>query len=544
MNLIFLRKRVQELQEIEINYRRMNEELRREQILLETLINNLPDAIFAKDKDYRKTLSNIADVHYIGFVSESEVLGKTDFELFPKEIAEKFIADDKSVIENGQTIINRLEFQITSNGEKRWMCTSKLPLRNDEGNITGLIGIARNITDRKEAEEALKKAYDELEKKNIDLEKANKVKSQFLANMSHEIRTPLNAIIGMSTLMLNTELNDEQKEFAKTIVYSGDILLNLINDILDFSKIEAQKIELEKHPFEIRECIEETLELMASKAEEKKLELTYFMDDKLPSKVNGDVTRLRQILVNLINNAIKFTERGEIVTTVTGHLNDNFEYRLHFCIKDSGLGIPPEKQNRLFDSFNQIDSSTTRKFGGTGLGLAISKQLCELMEGQIWVESSGISGEGSAFHFTILTELSKEKIIPNDLSGLTGKRVLIVDDNLANRVILKKQILSMNMLPIDKASGEEALILLKENEEFDLAILDYYMPGMDGIELAKKIRLINSGKKIPLILLSSISFKQKTGLGPDFSAVLTKPIKFSKLQNILSTVLNAKNTRL
>jgi CheY-like chemotaxis protein len=265
------------------------------------------------------------------------------------------------------------------------------------------------------------------------------------------------------------------------------------------------------------------------------------MDRNLPSEVVGDVTRLRQILVNLLSNAIKFTEKGEVVVSVSGQLNDNFEYKLYFCVRDTGIGILPEKQNKLFASFNQIDSSTTRNFGGTGLGLAISKKLCELMEGKMWMESSGINGKGSAFHFIISTKLSREKRIPNDMSALKGKRVLTVDDNQTNREILIKHAYSLNMNPTGKASGQEALQFLSQGNEFDLAILDYQIPYMDGVMLAEKIRLLNSAKKMPLILLSSYTLKEKQNHISDFAAVLTKPTKLAHLHNALITLLMNKS---
>jgi signal transduction histidine kinase len=339
---------------------------------------------------------------------------------------------------------------------------------------TYTVGIDRDVTEKKRAEEALKEAYDELENKNKELEKANKVKGQFLANMSHEIRTPLNAVIGMTGLLMGTPLTKEQQDFVETINGSGNILLTLINDILDFSKIEAQKIELEKQPFDVRICVEEALDLVASKALDKNLELAYIMDERLSSKVIGDVTRLRQILVNLLSNAIKFTEEGEVVVSVNGQLKDNYAYQLHFSVRDTGLGIPLDKQDRLFQSFTQIDASTTRKFGGTGLGLAISKQLCELMGGTMWFESAGMQGKGTTFHFTILAELSVEKQITRDISALLNKRILIVDDNRTNREILIKQAELLEMKAMCAVSGPEALKILHEGTKFDLAYPDFH----------------------------------------------------------------------
>ena len=345
----------------------------------------------------------------------------------------------------------------------------------------------------------------------------------------------------MTGLLLDTPLNDEQRDFAETILNSGDILLTLINDILDFSKIEAQKIELEKQPFDVRDCIEDALDLIASKAADKNLEVAYSIDDGLSTNVVGDITRLRQVLVNLLANSIKFTEKGEVVVGVSGQLHDHFSYMLHFSVRDTGLGIPVDRQNKLFQSFTQVDASTTRKFGGTGLGLAISKQLCELMGGTMWVESSGIPGEGSTFHFTILTELTIEKEERIDFSALSGKRILIVDDNKTNRNILNQQTQSLQMIPTSVESGPDALQILKTNAVFDLAILDYQMPDIDGITLAEEIRKISGRQLLPCILLSSHGFREKNMNLPQFAATLTKPIKFSHLHNALITVLKKNN---
>ena len=517
------------------------ETIRRERVLLRTLIDNLPDAVYVKDKFCRKSIANLADIKNMGKQSESEVLGKSDYELFPKEMAEQFFEDDQFVIKTGKAIVNREEFVLDSEGNKRWLVTSKLPLRDAENNIIGLVGIGHDITQRKDAEEKIKKAYEELEKVNNDLINANKVKGQFLANMSHEIRTPLNAVIGMAGLLRDTELSNDQREFADTIYSSGDILLSLINDILDYSKIEAKKLEIEKHPFDVRLCIEEALDLVASKAVEKNLELVYSIGDVLSTNVIGDITRMRQILLNLLGNAIKFTEKGEIEVSVTGQLRDRNEYQLHFSIRDTGLGIPPERQNKIFQSFTQVDASTTRKFGGTGLGLAISKQLCELMGGTIWIESSGVPGEGATFHFTIITELSLEKPTPGDFSAVVEKKVLIVDDNQTNRNILERQTNSLKMTPTTAASGYEALELLQQGNTYDLAILDFHMPGMDGLTLSEEIRKLNIKHNMPLILLSSFGYREKKVGFSEFTATLTKPVKLSHLQDTLVTVLNGNN---
>ncbi len=519
--------------------KRAEEALQNERNQLRTLIDNLPDLIFFKNVEGKYILSNKAYLELLGINEQTEVVGKTVFDFYRNGQAEEFYKEEQEVIRSGKSIfeMEQLIFHKTKN-ENRWFLVSWIPLKNKNGKIKGVLGVAHDITNKKLAETTLRQTYDELEQTNRELIKANKVKSQFLANMSHEIRTPLNAVIGMTGLLLDTPLNDEQRDFADTIYSSGDILLSLINDILDFSKIEAQKIELEKQPFDIRDCIEEALDLVASKATDKNLELLYSLDEGLSTNVIGDVTRLRQIMVNLLGNAIKFTEKGEVVVSVSGQLKDYNNYMLHFSVRDTGLGIPLERQNQLFQSFTQADASTTRKFGGTGLGLAISKQLSELMGGTMWLESTGILGEGTTFHFTILNELSIENEVRTDLSALSGKRVLIVDDNKTNRNILNQQTSSLQMISTVLASGAEALKELENKYEFDLAILDYQMPEMDGIMLAEKIKNIPERKSLPLILLSSYGYHHNKNMNlTHFAATLTKPIKFSQLHSALLTVL-------
>ncbi|MEM9543278.1 MAG: response regulator [Cyanobacteria bacterium P01_E01_bin.42] len=423
----------------------------------------------------------------------------------------------------------------------------------------------------------MQKITDELENKNkvldLALKEANsatQMKSEFLANMSHEIRTPMNGVIGMTSLLLDTKLTKHQREFTEIIRTSGDTLLTIINEILDFSKIEAGKLELEEYPFDLRVCIEETLDLVVMKAGEKNLELAYLIEPDTPTQIIGDLTRLRQVLVNLLNNAIKFTERGEVTLTVKsdrvqtssnlsqgnglkaemqeGERENNYPRKnnnkptttFSFAVKDTGIGIPPDKRDRLFQSFTQVDASTSRKYGGTGLGLTISKRLCELMGGTIWVESE--VGVGSTFSFSIAATLAQENFSLENYktnSELVAKRVLIVDDNATNRKILALQCTNWQMIPIPVNSGREALSLLQENTDFDLMILDMQMPEMDGLTLARQIRKIPDYQNTFLILLTSIGQLEDRTLKKEagFSACLTKPIKQSQLFNTLNWIL-------
>jgi CheY-like chemotaxis protein/HPt (histidine-containing phosphotransfer) domain-containing protein len=346
----------------------------------------------------------------------------------------------------------------------------------------------------------------------------------------------------MTTLLLDTSLNSEQKDFVETIRTSGEVLLKLINDILDFSKIEARKIELESKPFNLYHCVENSLDIIASQAASKGLELAVSIDQNLPTIVVGDCHRIQQILTNLLNNAVKFTEEGEIVLSVKGQEIAPGQYEFHFSVRDTGVGIPKELMARLFKSFSQLDTSTTRRFGGTGLGLAISKRLAELMQGQMWAESDGIPGKGSTFHFTIKLgkgRPARDKHTLADRSLLDDRRVLIVDDNETNRTILEHYTLSWNMKPRLVASAEEALIILDKEAPFDLVLLDHQMPGMDGSELVEAIRHRPQSGNLPIVLLTS--------LGPQFdtdnlliNGHLFKPIRPSQLFDLLVNLFSGE----
>ena len=507
------------------------QELAHQEALLSALINSVQDHIWVLDSEGRYQLGNKAFLESHSLTLEV-LRGKKPVDFFGFERGTRYNTANLQVMKSGSMQVREDVVPHPQTGEPMYLELVKTPLRNPQGEAVGLVGIARDITSRKHAELALMQAKD-------SAEAAERAKAEFLANMSHEIRTPMNAVIGMSDLLQETELTEEQREFADTIRTSGEQLLGLINDILDFSKIESGHLTLEQVPVALSDCVETALDLTAKPATTKGLDLLYWIDDEVPRTMLGDATRLRQIFVNLISNAVKFTHAGEVVVTLTRRVIEDGSAVLHTSVRDTGIGIPADRVDKLFQVFSQVDASTTRHYGGTGLGLAICKRLVQLMGGRIWVESQ--SGVGSNFQFEIPMHAVLTRPVAWSSSGqqqLAGKRVLVVDDNATNRRIVDLQTTRWGMHPVSVASGEQALALLASGEYFDAALLDVQMPVMDGYELAGRIRAHFSATQLPILVLTSqgTDMAQSAKLG--VAQTLAKPVKSAHLMAALLKALD------
>ncbi len=505
--------------------------LRRNEAHYRSLIENVSDVVIKLDATGNMTYASPSIERLLG-LAPSECLGKPLGELVvPEEQTLWQVALDDA--HNGASVNVELRFQRQDGGQRIVEASVTDLLRNSE--VQGVVVNLGDITERKLAEE--------LRKEKEAAETANRVKGEFLANMSHEIRTPMNGIIGMTELVLDSDLSLEQREFLGMVKSSAESLLALLNDILDFSKIEAGKLDLDPQPFSLRDSLDDIVRGLALRAHGKGLELLYHVYSQVPDRIIGDAGRLRQIIINLVGNAIKFTERGEIVVEVDVDARSDDRVALHFTVTDTGIGIPPGKQRIIFEAFSQADSSTTRKYGGTGLGLTISSQLVAMMTGRIWVESQ--PGHGSTFHFITDFALASEADTPVEVSSgdVSGLRVLVVDDNATNRRILLEVLANWGIRPAVVSSGGEALVELESaraaNDPYALAIVDCMMPEMDGFALAAEIQRRATFGDLRLLMLSSAlaSGDRARARQLGFAAYLTKPICQSELlQTLTQTV--------
>ncbi len=572
---------------------------------LQQVLDNNPVPSFVIDRNHVITHWNLACERIIGVQSDQMVGSQEQWRAFypsPRPVLADLIVEGGMEDAIGSLYAGRFKrSEIVPDayeaedyfphfpGGGRWLFFTAAPLRNAEGEIVGAIETLQDVTKRREAEESLlqlntqleervRRRTQELERSNEALqdtisrlkatqaelfasqqaaESANRAKSEFLANMSHEIRTPLNAVIGMGSLLKDTELDKTQRDFVDTITTSGEALLALINDILDYSKIEAGHLDLEFHPFDLQECIEAALSQISLRAAQKGVELIFDINPDMPRVAVGDVTRLRQILINLLTNAVKFTEHGyvlirtELTSGIPGpSINQLAPVEIRFSVQDTGIGIPPDKQDRLFKSFSQVDASTTRKYGGTGLGLAISKKLVELMGGCMWVESSGMPGKGATFNFTVAMLAAQQELSDwerEHRSQLAGKRVLVVDDNPVNLQIAERVTTRFGMIPKLYFNPESALAAVRSSLEFDVALIDMQMPEMDGVALTRALKQVPQAGERPMILLSSLGYPLPDGDKALFFDLLAKPYRFSALFDglvrALSNHLESANVR-
>jgi PAS domain S-box-containing protein len=515
-------------------------ELQEQKAFLRKVIDLNPSFIFAKDRHDRFTLANRSFAKAYGTTVEG-IIGKaaTDFGRPDDEVA-AHRQDDLQVLASGTEKFNPEEHFTDPEGNVRWMQVSKIPLESDVGEPQ-LLAVATDITLQKQASTEMQRAKEVAEA-------ATNAKSEFLANMSHEIRTPMNGVIGMTGLLLDTTLDVDQRDYAETIRSSGESLLTIINDILDFSKIEAGKLQFDMVDFDLRNAVEETVELLAERAYEKSIEIALLIHADVPTKLRGDPGRLRQVLTNLIANALKFTEQGEVTVAVEKESENDVSLRVRFAITDTGIGISEKAQEQLFQAFTQADSSTTRKYGGTGLGLSISKRLVEMMGGGIGVSS--IPNEGSTFWFTANfdKQLATAALVPTQVESLDKLRILLVSDLKTNRSILSHQLRSWDMIHDAADSATTALNKLSSaitSKPYDLVILDSLILGMDGFELARAIRSNPQFAATQLILLTARGQRGDGALAKDIGidAFLTKPIKQSQLFDCLIAVMSRSGHR-
>ncbi len=539
-----------------------------ERMMLQTVVDSLPDAVFVKDTKCRFVLDNKSHMEQLGVSSQDELTGKTDFDFIPDKFARPLYVDEKDLMEGRKKVINQTEYSVDRFGNPRWNWTTKIALREPNGSVYGLVGINRDITARKNEEEELKAAMGAVEEARAEAERhaklleeqaseleqardealaSTRAKSEFLANMSHEIRTPMNGIMGITEMLLRTTLSDEQYDFACTVRSSADALLTVINDILDFSRIEAGKMQIEVTDFNLRAITEEVTDLVAGNAFGKGLELTSIFDPAVPERLQSDPARIRQVLTNLMGNAVKFTESGEVSLEVRLMSRTHTHATIRLSVTDTGIGISKSAQAKIFESFTQADGTTSRKYGGTGLGLTISRQLTELLGGTIQIDSE--VGKGSQFFFDLTLPISQgaeDEDEPKVPVVMAGTRVLIVDDNATSRRVLREQLSSWGCESVEAENADEALKALhyaaSNDKLFQMAIIDMQMPDMDGEQLGSKIREDSRFDLMPMILYTSIggpgNAEQVRRGG--FIAVLTKPARQAQLLDAMLSILEER----
>jgi two-component system, sensor histidine kinase and response regulator len=513
-----------------VERRRTAEHLTQERHRLLMLMEHSPDRIYFKDLQSRFVVISPSMAKMFGYQRVEDVMGKTDFDIFTREHAQPAFDDEQEIIRTGIPLINKEEKETWPDGHITWASSTKVPFRDPQGNIIGTFGISRDITERKLADEALREA-------KLAAEAANLAKSQFLANMSHEIRTPLSAVVGMAEVLLDSGLTPEQREFAEIIHTSGHGLVAMLNDILDFSKIEAGKLELESIPFDLALAVDEVVHLLAANAEAKGLELIERVAPGTPVRLVGDPGRLRQVLSNLVGNAIKFTEGGHVFVDASGELLDAQRARLVIAISDTGIGIPQDKLTDIFDKFTQADTSTTRRYGGTGLGLAICRQITESMGGTLSVDSQ--PGRGSTFTLTLTLPIAAGTApqLPIQID-LTGTHVLVVEANAISRRVIDEQLSAWGCIPHCHSRADDALA---ETANCTLAVIDAQLGDASGLELGQRLRQ-RASSGLGLILLTAIGHRGEAKLAEEagFNAYLVKPVRSLDLRDALTAVVQAQ----
>ena len=519
---------------------RAEQALKQERNLLRALMEGVPDCIYVKDSEGRFLLANQGVVALMGRTSASDLLGKNDFDFFPKELAMSYHLDEQRIIRSGKPLFNHEERCLGPEGEPIWNLTTKVPFDDGAGKIVGVVGWGRDITGQKRIAEQLRQAKEAAEA-------ANRAKSDFLANMSHEIRTPMNGVLGMTELALGTDLTAEQREYMRMVKTSADSLLRVIDDILDFSKIEARKLALECRDFDLRDKLEATIRAFSFAAQQKGLELLCSVGPDVPARVRGDALGLRQVITNLLGNALKYTDRGQVALEVRAEPPEQDGVALHFTVRDTGIGIPRDKQDLVFRPFSQADTSSTRKYGGTGLGLTISARLVEMMGGRIWVESE--PGQGSEFHFTARFGVAgaAQAAQAVEHAALGGLSVLVVGGDPGGGCDLEEALRSWRMRPVAVSGGPAALARLDQavraGDRFALVLLDDDAPGKDPLALAEQIRKRPELAGVAIVMLTPAGQpgdrerRRQWGV----AACLAKPVRQSELLEAILLALGRGN---